>query len=146
MILSSVLLLSFFIGSHWGINNGEGSIVGPILFIIASVIGLFVSSIFPLDAGGEIATWRGKMHLILIVIEGIITITAMVLLFVRLRLTDGWKGFAIFSLVSAILALILVILSGIFGGSNYMGLVERFMVTEYQIYYFVIGIMVFLRN
>ncbi|MGC9779897.1 MAG: DUF998 domain-containing protein [Candidatus Heimdallarchaeota archaeon] len=44
MILSSALLLAFFIGLYWGVNNGEGLIVGPILFIISLVIGLLVSS------------------------------------------------------------------------------------------------------
>ena len=31
-------------------------------------------------------------------------------------------------------------------GSKYMGLAEKFMVSEYQIYYFVTSLMVFLRN
>ena len=70
----------------------------------------------------------------------------MVFIFFRLRIVDGWKGFAIYSLVSAPLTLILVIVMGIFTGSDYMGLVERFMVSKYQIYYFVTGLMVFLRN
>ncbi len=146
MIISSALLLAFFIGLHWGVNNGEGSIVGPTLFIISSFFGLLVPSFFPLDAGGEMTTWRGKMHLILIVISGIMQIAAMVFMFVRLRMTDGWISFAIFSLITAIVSLILVVISGIFISSKYMGLIERFMVSSYQIYYFVISLMVFLRN
>lgn len=146
MIVTSILLLAFFAGMHWGINNGEGSLVGPILFIASSFIGLLVASFFPLDAGGEITTWRGKMHLILIVITGIMQITAMVFMFVRLRLTEGWIGFAIFSLVAACVSLLLVVISGIFISSNFMGLIERFMVSSYQIYYFVFALMVFIRN
>jgi len=145
-IISSVLMLVFFSGFHWGVNNGEGSIAGPILFIISSFLGVLVAGFFPLDAGGEMTTWRGKGHLILIVISGILTIAAMVLMFVRLRLVDGWIGFAVFSLVTAIVSLILVIISGIFAGTKYLGLVERFMVSSYQIYYFVFGLMLFLRN
>lgn len=145
-IVASTLLLAFYFGMHWGVNNGEGSLAGPILFIIGSILGVIVSSFFPLDAGGEMTTWRGKGHLIIIAISGILTIAAMVLMFVRLRLVDSWKGFAIFSLVSAVLALILVIITGIFASSKFMGLVERFMVSEYQIYYFVIALMVFLKN
>ena len=86
------------------------------------------------------------MHLILIVISGILIIAAMVLMFFRLRLTDGWKGFALYSLVSAPVTLILVIVMGYFTGSEYMGLVERFMVSKYQLYYFITGLMVFLMN
>ena len=146
IIISSSLLLIFYIGLHWGVNNGKGSIVGPILFIISSFIGVLVACFFPLDAGGEITSWRGKMHLILIVISGILIIAAMVLMFFRLRLTDGWKGFAIYSLVSAPVTLILVIVMGFFTGSEYMGLVERFMVSKYQLYYFITGLMMFLMN
>ncbi|NHK30212.1 MAG: DUF998 domain-containing protein [Asgard group archaeon] len=145
-IITSALLLVFFSGMHWGVNSGVGSIVGPIFFIIASVIGLIVACFFPLDAGGELKTWRGKGHFILITITGILTIVAMVLMYVRLRLVVSWIGFAIFSLVIAIVSLVLVIIMGIYAGSDYMGLVERFMVSSYQIYYFVFGLMVFLTN
>lgn len=146
IIISSSLLLIFYVGFHWGVNNGKGSIVGPVLFIISSFIGVLVAIFFPLDAGGGITSLRGKMHLILIVISGILIIAAMVLMFFRLRLTDGWKGFAIYSLVSAPVTLILVIVMGFFTGSEYMGLVERFMVSKYQLYYFITGVMVFLMN
>ncbi|UCB44739.1 MAG: DUF998 domain-containing protein [Spirochaetota bacterium] len=146
IIISSSLLLIFFIGLHWGVNNGNGSIVGPVLFIISSFIGVLVAIFFPLDAGGEITSLKGKMHLILIVVSGVLIIGAMVLMFFRLRLTDGWRGFAIYSLVSAPVTLILVIVMGFFTGSEYMGLVERFMVSKYQLYYFITGLMVFLRN
>ena len=146
IIISSSLLLIFYVGFHWGVNNGNGSIVGPILFIISSFIGVLVAIFFPLDAGGEITSLKGKMHLILIIISGILIIAAMVLMFFRLRLTDGWKGFAIYSLVSAPVTLILVIMMAYFTGSEYMGLVERFMVSPYQIFYFVFGLMFFITN
>jgi hypothetical protein len=146
IIISSTLLLIFYIGLHWGVNDGKGSITGPILFIISSFIGVLVACFFPLDAGGEIASWRGKMHLILIALSGVLMIPAMVLMFVRLKLIDGWQGFAVYSLVSAPVTLILVMVTGFFTGSKYMGLVERFMVSKYQIYYFITALMVFLKN
>ena len=34
---SSVLLVIFYSGLHWGVNNGEGSPIGPILFLIGSI-------------------------------------------------------------------------------------------------------------
>ncbi|MBY9001182.1 MAG: DUF998 domain-containing protein [Candidatus Heimdallarchaeota archaeon] len=146
MILSSVLLLAFSIGLHWGINNGEGSIIGPILFIISAFLGVIVASFFPLDEGGELVTLRGKMHLILIVLSGIICIASMVILWLLTKSLEGWIGFAWFSFASAIVALILVAISGIFAGGEHMGLVERFMVSYYQIYYFVISLMMFINN
>jgi hypothetical protein len=146
IITSSILLFVFFIGLNDGINDGGGSIVGPVILLIGSVIGILVAFFFPLDAGGEIVTLRGKMHLILVVIMGILTIAGMVALWLRLHIVSGWIAFANYSLVSAIIALILVVISLIFVTSKYRGLLERLMVTPYQLYYFLLSLMVFLNN
>jgi len=78
LITSSVLTLIFYAGLHWGVNNGEGSVIGPILFVVAGILSLLVAVRFPLDAGGELITTQGKMHLTLIAISGILTIAGMV--------------------------------------------------------------------
>ena len=146
IITSSVLLFVFYIGLHEGINDGAGSIVGPILFLTSSVLGILVALFFPLDAGGEIITLRGKMHLILVVGSGLLTIAGMVALWFRLQLVEVWSAFATYSLISAIVSLILVIISGIFIKSKYRGLLERLGVYPYQLYYFILSLMVFLNN
>ena len=146
MITESVLLFVFLIGLHEGINDGGGSIVGPILLLISSILGILVALFFPPHAGGELTTLRGKMHLVFVVAMGIFTIAGMVALWFRLQLVAVWSAFASFSLISAIVSLILVIISGIFAKSNYMGLIERIMVSPYQLYYFVLSLMVFLIN
>ena len=144
-IAGSVLLFVISFGLIWGIE-GNGSIVGPILFLISTFLGLLVSTFFPLDEGGELKTFRGKMHLIVIVISGIFVLVSMIFLWLRMKTLAGWIGFAWFSLVSVPVILVLMVLSGIYGGGPYMGLVERFMVSYYQIYYFVIALMLFLNN
>ena len=146
IIISSVLLLAFYIGLHEGINDGGGSIVGPILFLISSLLGVLVALFFPLDAGGEIKTLRGKMHLILVAVSGILTIAGMVALWFRLQLVAAWSVFAIYSLISGVVSLILVIISGIFVTSKYRGLLERIGVSPYELYYFVLSLMVFINN
>ncbi|UCH32301.1 MAG: DUF998 domain-containing protein [Candidatus Bathyarchaeota archaeon] len=146
IIVSSVLLFAFYLGLHEGMNGGRGSIVGPGLFLTSSVLGILVALFFPLDAGGEIITLRGKMHLILVMGSGLLTITGMVALWLRLQLMEGWSAFATYSLISAIVSLILVIISGIFIKSKYRGLLERLGVYPYQLYYFVLSLMVFLNN
>jgi len=146
IIISSVLLFVFYIGLHEGINDGGGSIVGPILFIISSILGILIAFFFPLDAGGKIVTLRGKMHLILVVAMGILTIAGMGALWSRLQYVAGWSVFATYSLISAIVAVMLLIISGIFITSKYRGLLERFGVTPYQLYYFILPLMVFLNN
>lgn len=146
IIVSSVLLFVFYIGLHEGINDEGGSIIGPMLFLISSVMGLLVAFFFTLDEGGEIVTLRGKMHLILVVVMGLLTIAGMVALWSRLQDVSGWSVFASYSLISAIVALLLVIISLIFVTGSYRGLLERIMVTPYQLYYFILPLMVFLNN
>ena len=146
IIISSVLLFVFYIGLHEGINDEGGSIVGPILFLISSFLGILVAFFFPLDEGGEIVTYRGKTHLILVVLSGILTFGGMVALWFRLQSVAEWSVFATYSLISAILSLILLIIAGIFITSKYRGLLERLGVTPYQLYYFVLSLMVFLNN
>ena len=145
IIISSVLLFLFYLGLHEGLKDG-GSIIGPILFIIASILGMLIAFFFPLDEGGEMITWRGKMHLILVIVMGILTIAGMIALWFRLNMVPGWSNFAIYSVVSAIVALILLIISGIFIKGNYRGLLERLGVTPFQLYYFILPLTIFLNN
>ncbi|MFX1603410.1 MAG: DUF998 domain-containing protein [Promethearchaeota archaeon] len=146
IISSSTLLFVFYLGLHWGVNNGEGSMIGPILFVISGLLGVLVALFFPLDPGGEIATTRGKMHLILISISGILTTAGMVAMWFRLEAVMEWSAFATFSLIAAIVSLIFVVVSAFTATKSYFGLIERFMVSTYQVYYFVLALMVFLTN
>ena len=146
MIISSSLLFVFFAGLHEGIPEGGGSIAGPLLFLTSSGLGVLVALFFPLDAGGELITFRGKMHLVLVVASGLLTIGGMVALWVRLHVVAGWSTFAVYSLISAVGSLILVIISAIFITSNYRGLLERLIVTPYQLYYVVLSLLVFVYN
>jgi len=145
IFISSVLLFLFYLGLHEGLKD-NGSIIGPYLFIIASIFGVLISLFFPLDEDGEIITWRGKMHLILVILMGILTITGMIALWFRLEGVSGWSAFATYSLASAIIALILMIISSIFIKGKYRGLLERLGVTPFQLFYFILPLMIFLNN
>jgi hypothetical protein len=146
IIISSVLLFAFYLGLHQGINDRGGSIVGSSLLLTSSVLGVLVALFFPLDEGGEIITLRGKMHLVLVIGSRLLTIGGMVALWLRLQSVTGWSAFATYSLISAIVSLILVIISGIYIKSKYRGILERFGVTPYQLYYFLLSLMVYLNN
>ncbi len=146
IIVSSLLLFVFYLGMHWGINNGEGSIIGPILFIVSGFLGVLVAFFFPLDAGGEIITFRGKMHLILVMASGILTIGGMVALWFRLESVATWTLFANYTVISAIIALVLMMISGIFIKTRFRGLLERFGVTPFEAFYFTLALMVFTTN
>lgn len=145
IIVSSVSLFLFYLGLNDGLGD-SGSTIGPYLFILASIFGMLIAFFFPLDEDGEMITWRGKIHLILVVLMGILTIVGMILLWFRLKDVTAWGIFANYSLVSAIVALILLIISGIFIDSNFRGLLERLGVTPFQLFYFVLPLMIFLNN
>jgi drug/metabolite transporter (DMT)-like permease len=145
IFISSVLLFIFYLGLHEGLDD-RGSIIGPYLFIIASIFGILIALFFPLDEGGEIITWRGKMHLVLVILMGILTIAGMITLWFRLKEVSSWSTFATYSLVSAIVALILMIISSIFIKGKYRGLLERLGVTPFQLFYFILPLMIFLNN
>jgi hypothetical protein len=145
IIVSSILLFLFYLGLHEGLQD-DGSFMGPVMLLIGSILGILIAFFFPLDEGGEMTTWKGKMHLILVVSMGILTIGGMIALWFRLNTVSGWKEFATFSLVSAIVALILLIISGIFIESNYRGLLERLGVTPFQVFYFILPFMIFINN
>ena len=146
IIISSVLLFLFYLGLHQGLNDEGGSIVGPLLFIISSFLGMLVAFFFPLDEGGEIITFRGKMHLILVMTSGVLTIAGMIAIWFRLQDVSGWSTFATYSLISALSALVLMIIAGIFIKGKYRGILERFGVTPFELFYFVIALMVYLNN
>jgi hypothetical protein len=146
IIMSSLLMFVFYLGLHWGINNGQGSIIGPALFVVSGFLGVLVALFFPLDAGGEITTLRGKMHLVLVMGSGILTIGGMVALWFRLESIEVWSLFADYMLISAIIALVLMMISGIFIKTRFRGLLERFGVTPFEVFYFILALMVFITN
>ena len=146
IVVSSFLLLIFYLGLHEGLNDGSSDILGPVVFITASVFGVLVALFFPLDEGGELTTYKGKTHLTLVVSMGLLTIVGMVALWNRLQFVEGWIVFATYSLVSAIISSLLVIMSLFLASGKYKGISERIMVTPYQLYYFILGLMVFLKN
>ena len=69
----------------------------------------------------------------------------MIALWFRLQFNAFWSAFAMYSLINAIISLILIIIAGIFATGKYRGILERIGVAPYQIYYFVLSLMVFLN-
>ena len=146
IIGSSLLLFVFYLGLHWGMNSGQGSFIGPILFVVSGFLGVLVALFFPLDAGGEIITLRGKMHLVFVMTSGILTIAGMIALWFQLVSVEAWSLFANYSLISAIVSIVLMVVSGVFIKSRFRGLLERFAVAPFQVFYFALALMVFLTN
>ncbi|MFX1508473.1 MAG: DUF998 domain-containing protein, partial [Promethearchaeota archaeon] len=45
IIISSILLFIFYLGLHEAIPDGPGSIIGPLLFLGSSVLGILVATL-----------------------------------------------------------------------------------------------------
>ena len=86
------------------------------------------------------------MHLALVFGSGLLLIAGMVVVWFELAGVAVWNSFAMYSLISAIVALVLMIISGIFIRSSYRGLLERLGVSTFMLYYFALALMVFLTN
>ncbi|KON31082.1 hypothetical protein AC477_04450 [miscellaneous Crenarchaeota group-1 archaeon SG8-32-1] len=70
----------------------------------------------------------------------------MIALWFRLEAIEVWSLFSDYTLISAIVALVLIVISGIFVKTRFRGLLERLGVTPFEIFYFILGLMVFLTN
>ena len=74
------------------------------------------------------------------------THTGMFALWLDLESVSDWSGFFTILLISAIISFVLIVVAGIFAPEKYQGLFERIGITPYQLYYFVLELMVFLNN
>ena len=57
----AVLMIIFFLGLHWPINKGKGSILGPVSLLVSFIFTL-VSVFFPLDVGGGKLSQTAEIH------------------------------------------------------------------------------------
>ena len=46
IIASSILLFIFYLGLHWGLNNGHGSFIGPLIFVVSGFLGVLIAPYF----------------------------------------------------------------------------------------------------
>ena len=80
------------------------------------------------------------------IVSIILTLAGMIALWFELESVASWSAFANYSLVSAITTLVLMIISGIFIKTRFRGILERFGVTPFMVYYFMLGLMIFITN
>lgn len=141
-----ILMIAFFASLHWAINKGKGLILGPALFLVANVIELFVALFFPLDAGGEIITLTGRIHVILVMLMGFLAMFGMLVMWRRLKKVDEWKGYDIYSLITFIVTFVFGLAAASSVGSEIMGLTERLVVCSIGQYFFVIALKTYLTS
>ncbi|MEE9150531.1 MAG: DUF998 domain-containing protein [Thermoplasmata archaeon] len=123
-VLIGILIIAFAYGLHRGINNGKGSIIGPLLI---SIFGLsaVVSGIFSTDPI-QPGSFSDVMHSIASGIGSLAAIIAFFVITERLKKDNLWKRYQTFSKMIAITAILVsVIVVGILGAVGTPGLGQR---------------------
>jgi len=136
----------FLIGFIMLIKELKGSIVGPFLLLISSILGFVVTIFFPLNYGGEPTGATGTWHFILVMIMGFIALGGMIALWRGFRNVNEWKGYDLYSLITVILTFIFTMILVIAAGSEIMGLAERFVIIVNGQYSFVLSLKTYLLS
>ena len=145
-LINYSLMTVFLIGFVLLIKELKGSILGPVLLLISSILGFIVTLFFPLNYGGEPTGVTGTGHLIIVMLMGFIALGGMIALWRGFRTVDEWKGYGLYSLITVILTLIFTVLLLITTGTAIMGLTERFVIIVNGQYTFVLALKTYLTS
>ena len=123
-MLVGFLIIVFAIGLHKGIAKGKGSIIGPLLvgiFGLSAVLsGIFSTD--PIQPG----SFSDNMHMLSSAIGSTAAIIGFFVISDRLEKNSSWKGFRHFSILIAVVAILVsVVGNGILGVLGYPGLSQR---------------------
>jgi uncharacterized membrane protein YidH (DUF202 family) len=109
--LSGALLAIFAVGLHWGIRGGSKA--GPaLLFVAGLAMALLAFETDPIEGTGP-RTLHGWVHDASFVLFVLALVLALLLLWRRMREDRLWRGHARYTLVTAVLAIILLFLPGV---------------------------------
>jgi Protein of unknown function (DUF998) len=109
--LSGVLLAIFAVGLHRGIRGGSKA--GPaLLFIAGLAMALLAFETDPIERAGT-RTLHGWIHDASFVLFVLALVWSLFLLWRLMREDRLWRGYARYTLVTAVLAVILLFLSGV---------------------------------
>ena len=115
--------------------------VGLVLFFLG-LVGIAMTTLFPMDRPGAPATFGGQMHLILAGVASLSTMLAVFLFARAMRRQEGRRGLAGYSF----LTLALIVVSGAFAviaawrGSPVAGLWERLTIGAFMLWLFVLAL------
>ena len=149
MATSSIFMSLFGIGVlHFVKTSGHTTRLGvtsAVMLIVLGILQIVVVLFFPQDPMGEELTFPGKMHIGLVGIQALMSILIPLFMGLWIRKTGLMPGFGIYSIVSAVLTVVMGI--AIFPlGKSIMGLTERITVLLYDVWMIVIAVQLFIRS
>ncbi|MBP1676945.1 MAG: hypothetical protein H6Q20_1504 [Bacteroidetes bacterium] len=129
------LFFSLLFFAFYAYNYGKLVFLGALCLLILETISL-AYGFFPEDLPGAVATFNGKMHIIVTMLIVPFTIISPLLLGLGFRKFEIWKKFAGYSVITSVLIVIFGSLSAIFyiGNLPFFGLVERLNIGSLQLW------------
>jgi len=107
-ILFGLALMVFAVGLHRGVAaRVRGSVIGPVLLMVAGVA--LVLSAFKTDpslSGGP-QTWHGLIHGLAFLLLVLSLLLSFLLLWWRLRRDPRWRGYDLYTIITAVLYVVL---------------------------------------
>jgi hypothetical protein len=111
-ILFGLALMVFAVGLHRGVAaRARGSVIGPMLLMVAGVA--LVLSAFKTDpslSGGP-QTWHGLIHGLAFLLLVLSLLLSFLLLWWSLRRDPRWRGYDLYTIITAVLYVVLFFLS-----------------------------------
>jgi hypothetical protein len=111
-ILFGLALMVFAVGLHRGVAaRVRGSVIGPVLLVVAGVA--LVLAAFKTDpslSGGP-QTWHGLIHGLAFLLLVLSLLLSFLFLWWRLRRDPLWRGYDLYTIITAVLYVVLFFLS-----------------------------------
>jgi hypothetical protein len=112
-VLSGILLMIFAAGLHLGVTDGRGSRVGPaLLFAAGAAMALMGFETDPIRSTGP-RTLHNLVHDLAFALFVLALLPAFFVLWRRFREDPLWRGYARYTLITGILATLLLPLPGV---------------------------------
>ena len=112
-VLSGILLMIFAVGLHLGATDGRGSRVGPaLLFAAGTAMALMGFETDPLQSTGP-RTLHNLIHDLAFALFVLTLLPAFYFLWRRFRDDTLWRGHARYTLITGVLATLLLFLPGV---------------------------------
>lgn len=136
------LVIPLAVGLHRGLPSSPRGWIGPVLLGAAGLLGIPLGAYARCDPGCFGATTlRGQLHGILVLVTVPLIFGAMFAVWMRLRRHGGWRGYARYTLVTALVGVTFGVAMIPFVQGAYAGLLERISVGILLQWYVVMGLL-----
>jgi hypothetical membrane protein len=143
-IVVGLLMLLFAVGLRRLFPAGRASLFGPLLVglfgagLVASGIFTTDPANFPPGADTTAASWEGAVHGIAFLVILVSVVAGCIVLARRFRQEPAWKGYALYSIITAVL--VVALLANMMRDQPFIGLAQRALVAVFFAWYEVIAL------